>query len=139
MRVLIDTNVLIDFLAMREPFADDATRILDACDRNIIDGVMAAHSVTDIFYILRKDMTVEERREVLLSLCEILDVEPLDRDKLVNALRDKSFADFEDCIQIVSAKATEADYIITRDPGDFAGSTVKVISPAEFCEKVLER
>lgn len=139
MRVLIDTNVLLDFLAVREPFAADAVRILDACDKKVVTGMVAAHSITDMFYILRKNMTTAERREALTALCRILTVQQLDEKLLMNALEDGCFEDFEDCIQYHSAKKADADFIITRNKDDFRNSEISVVSPHEFCESELSR
>lgn len=72
MVVLIDTNVLLDFLLGREPYFSDADKIIKLCANQKIRGFMAAHSVPNMFYILRKAMTEEIRREVLLNLCATL-------------------------------------------------------------------
>ena len=69
MVVLIDTNVLLDFLLGREPYFSNADRIIKLCAEQKIQGFMAAHSIPNMFYILRKDMSEETRREVLLNLC----------------------------------------------------------------------
>ena len=98
-RVLVDTNVLIDFIAVRKPFYSYALRIIDACDRKILKG--------------------------------------LDRKKLMNALNDEAFADFEDCLIMNCALSFGADYIITRNGADFVGSLVPAISPEEFCVRFL--
>ena len=139
MRVLIDTNVLIDFMAMRKPHEADAARIIDACDRGLLDGCIAAHSVVDIFFILRKAVPAAERRETLRSFCEIFEVAGIDRAKLTLALADESFTDFEDCLQSLCAAAFRADYIITRNPRDFAASAIPAILPDVFCERFLDK
>lgn len=61
---------------------------------------MAAHSITNLFYILRKAYSVEERREVLLNICKMLEVEGITKENVQEALRDNSFQDFEDCLQM---------------------------------------
>ena len=68
MKVLIDTNVLMDALTGWQPFFDNADKILKLCADNKVDGYIAAHSIPNIFYILRKDLTESERREVLSNL-----------------------------------------------------------------------
>ena len=137
--MLIDTNVLIDFIAVREPYYAEALRIIDACDRYVIEGCIAAHSVPDIYYILRKSIPVNDRKEILKSLCSILTVEALDGHKIMNALCDEVFADFEDCLQTQCAVAFDADYIITRNGTDFTGSIIPVISPDMFCRYFLDK
>ena len=68
MRILIDTNVLLDYIANRTPYANDAEQIIILCKDDKIDGCIAAHSMMNILYILRKNMTVSERKEILFYL-----------------------------------------------------------------------
>lgn len=137
MSVLIDTNVLVDFIAVRSPFYADALRIIDACDRKILHGCIAAHSVPNIYYILRKELPPQTRKDILSALCEILAVEALSKDVITNALSDTGFTDFEDCLQDQCASAFRADYIITRNTDDFTCSSVPAITPSAFCERFL--
>ena len=135
---LIDTNVLIDYVSKREPHYLHARRIVDGSDRHIFRGCIAAHSIPDIFYILRRSLPDHERREALLRLCDIFDVIGIDKDKLTTALRNEQFADFEDCLQSLCASNFHADYIVTRNPGDFARSAVPTITPDAFCRRFLD-
>lgn len=132
MRVLVDTNILLDDLLGREPYFDNADKIIKLCADKKIQGYMAAHSIPNIFYILRRDMSEENRREVLLSFCSILKVEGIDSAKIISALQNKSFSDLEDCLQSICAKNIEADYIITRNIKDFINSEVPAILPEDF-------
>ncbi len=114
MRALIDTNVLLDFLLGREPYFNSADRIIKLCADKKIQGFMAAHSIPNMFYILRKDMTEEDRREMLLNLCDIFAIEGIDSAKIVAALKNSTFKDLEDCLQSDCAKRIRADYIVTQ-------------------------
>lgn len=138
MRALIDTNVLIDFMTLRKPFDADAVKIVDACDKSLFDGCIAAHSIPDIFYILRKSVPAAERRETLRRFCEIFEVVGIDKGKLVAALTDGRFTDFEDCLQLRCALTFHADYIVTRNPKDFAASSIPAIAPDVFCQRFLD-
>lgn len=131
-RILIDTNVLLDYLLTREPFYSDAKKIIIACTEGKAKGCIAAHSISNMFYILRKDYSIKERREVLLNLCMIFDVEGIDKEKLLMSLRNEEFSDFEDCIQMECAKAYRAEYIVTRNIDDYKSSEVKAILPNEY-------
>ena len=93
-RILVDTNVLLDYLLTREPFYEDAEKIVLACVEGKVKGCIAAHSVPNMFFILRKDYSPEERREVLLNLCRIFDVEGIDRAKLLSGLQKCRFPRF---------------------------------------------
>lgn len=139
MRVLIDTNVLADLLLGRDPYYDIAYNILTMCADKKVHGYIAAHSIPDLFYILRKSMTGEERREVLKDICQIVKVEGIDSFKIFSALDNEEFEDFEDCLQEECAIAVAADYIITRTIKDFASSRVPVILPDEFLKRINRR
>ena len=137
MRVLLDTNVIIDFMARRPFFVQNADAILDLCSEKRIDGCIAAHSVTNAFYILRKEITDEERRNVLSYLCRLLTVVGIDKEKLISALENDDFSDVEDCLQSECAKAFSADYIVTRNVMDFQNSIVPAILPDDFLKTVI--
>lgn len=134
MRVLIDTNVLLDYILNREPYNESARNIILACEKKQISGCIAAHTVSNMFFILRKTYSVAERREILLALCTLFDVECIDIEKLQKALKNEHFNDFEDCLQMECAKEYHADYIITRNIADFRQSSIPCIEPEEFCK-----
>lgn len=131
-KILIDTNVLLDYLLEREPFFENAKKVILSCTEGNTKGCIAAHSISNMFFILRKDFTAEERREILSSLCTIFDVEGIDKAKLLSALENKEFLDFEDCLQMECAKSYGADYIVTRNVSDYSISDIKAILPSEY-------
>lgn len=133
-KILIDTNVLLDYLLEREPFFEDAKEVILSCTDGKIKGCIAAHSIPDMFFILRKDYNAKERREVLLNLCKIFDVEGIDKAKLILALTNEDFSDFEDCLQTECAKSYGADYIVTRNISDYSTSEVKAVEPKDYLE-----
>ena len=133
-KILIDTNVLLDYLLEREPFFEDAKKIILFCTDGKAKGCIAAHSISNMFFILRKDYNAKERREVLLNLCKIFDVEGIDKVKLISGLTNEDFSDFEDCLQMECAKSYGADYIVTRNVSDYATSEIKAITPKEYLE-----
>jgi predicted nucleic acid-binding protein len=131
-RILIDTNVLIDFALIREPFSEDANKIIELCLSEKIQGCIAAHSVSDMYYILRKDMEPRRRRETLINFCEIFEVIDIDKNKLVNSLKNENFSDFEDCLQMECAKEFDAKYIVTRNTDDYKTSVIQAVTPKEY-------
>lgn len=131
-RILIDTNVLIDYLLEREPFFEDAKEVILSCVDGKAKGCIAAHSIPNIFFILRKDYSAKERREVLSNLCSIFDVEGIDKAKLLAGLSNEDFSDFEDCLQMECAKSYGSDYIVTRNVADYVASEVKAIEPKDY-------
>lgn len=116
----------------REPFFEDAKQIILLCTDGKIKGCIVAHSISNMFFILRKDYTSKERRDILLSLCTIFDVEGIDKVKLLSGLENEEFSDFEDCLQMECAKSFGAEYIVTRNASDYAESVIKAILPNEY-------
>jgi predicted nucleic acid-binding protein len=133
---LVDTNILIDLLDERIPFNTAATAIFTACAEKKINGYIAAHSIPDIFYILRKDYSAADRKQMLLGLFKVVDVVGIDKPKLVTALTSEDFDDIEDCLQIECAKAAGVDFIITRDISDFAPSPIPAVLPEDFLKLI---
>ena len=131
-RILIDTNILLDYLLEREPFFEDAKNVILSCIDGNTKGCIAAHSIPNMFFILRKDYNAKERREILLNLCTIFDVEGIDKSKLLSGLANENFSDFEDCLQMECAKSYGAEYIVTRNVSDYSISDVMAIQPSEY-------
>ena len=136
MVVLVDTNIIIDALANREPYADNAKKFLEKCAAREVTGILAAHSIPNMFYIFRKNFSQDERRFLLKNLCNIFKISDLNAKKILAALENEKFVDFEDCLQEECGVESMADYIVTRNPADFANSRVKVILPEEFLKKL---
>ena len=136
MHVLIDTNVVLDYLAKRDPFRKAAEIIFQACADGRVSGCIAPHSFSNIFYILRDVFSVAERKSLLLDLCHVFTVEGIDQTIIEIALQNESFDDFEDALQEECAKSFIADFIITRDPSGFNKSTIPVVSPEEFIDRI---
>jgi predicted nucleic acid-binding protein len=137
-KILIDTNVLIDFALIREPFSDFANEVIELCIREKIEGCIAAHSIVDMYYILRKDMDTHRRREMLINICEIFEVVDVDKNKLMNSLENENFSDFEDCLQMECAKEFGAKYIVTRNTEDYKRSDIPAITPKEYLKVLSE-
>ena len=136
MKVLFDTNILIDVLAHRSPFYADSRKAVDLVVSGKIDGVVGAGSITDIHYTIKSRYRGAGDALVLISaLVEI--VRPVDtaaRDVL-NAIKSGS-ADFEDAVVAETAARESVDFIVTRNKNDFAKSRVPALLPAELVEKI---
>jgi hypothetical protein len=105
---------------------------MELCATHNMESCIAAHSIPNLFFILRKYLSAEKRRSVLLGLCKIFTVIGIDTIKLESALRDNGFEDFEDCLQVKCAEAFNANYIVTRNLKDFEHSPVRAITPSEL-------
>ena len=135
MRILVDTNILLDYILDREPYGEAARCVVKACKDGTIKGCIAAHSISNMFFILRKVYAPEERRLLLKSLCTLFEVESIDKRKIERALLNKEFSDLEDCLQMECALSFGADYIVSRNPKDFQNSKVPCIDPKELVVK----
>lgn len=135
MVAFIDTNLVVDYLADRGAFADNAELIFRECSRGALLGYISSNTIADVFYILRKDFTVEKRKNMLLSLCRLVRVVGLGHEDVVSAITNGVFSDLEDCLQNECAEKIGADCIITRDADGFAGSAIPVITPSDYLHK----
>jgi len=135
MKVLIDTNIVLDVLCKRENFYEASARIMRLCEINKIDGVISALTIPNIVYILRKELDSEKTKDVIEKLQLIFNVADLKADDIKKALA-LNFKDFEDALQSVCASRIKADYIITRNLKDFTGSKVTAIKPSELFERL---
>lgn len=135
MLVLIDTNVILDMLEKREPFYKSSNDVLSLCASQKIKGCIALHSISNIFYILRKNYSIENRRRLLLGILKFLQVANASHENVRHALERNDFPDFEDCLQDECAAQNHADYIITRNTDDFSNSNIPAITPSDFLAK----
>lgn len=135
MKVLIDTNVILDVLCGRTDFLEDSSKVWKYCEINKIEGYISALSVPNIVYVLRKELTPEKTQEVINQLFLIFKVADLKSDDLKKAAAMKT-SDYEDALQMVCANRIKADFIITRNIRDFMSSKVLAIKPSELLERI---
>jgi len=138
MVILIDTNIIMDCFISRQPFVDNAKKVLRLCFRKECNGYIAAHSVTNIFYILRKDFSASKRKKMLIELCEYIEVAGIQKKQVIDALVNEDFDDLEDRLQVECARMVNADYIVTRNITDFSTSPIPAILPEDFLKKVMD-
>ena len=138
MRILIDTNIILDLVQSREPHSKNASAIINSCVKKENIGYVSSHSLGDLFFILRKDMSVSERKALILNLCKFFFIIPEESDLFVSVCNNNDWNDLEDGLQMKCAEIEKLDYIISRDEnGGFNNSPVKVISPDEFINLML--
>ena len=128
MKVLVDTNVILDVLCNRKEFVADSLRVFQCCEAQRITGYISALSIPNIVYIMRKELDTEKIREILHTLTMVFSVVELRESDLLKAA-ELPFDDYEDAIQSVCATRVRADYIVTRNEKDFVNSPVQAISP----------
>ena len=136
MRLLIDTNILLDVLQGREPYLEDSLKIWGYCEDRYIEGYISAVSLTNIAYIMRKELTPDRMQEIFMLLVLAFKVADLTFSDLEKAA-DMKWRDFEDSVQSATASRINADYIITRNAKDFEGSNVKAVTPEEYFAEIF--
>lgn len=131
MKVLFDTNVLLDVLLMRAPWVDESSQIWQAHHDKRIEGHVAASTVTDVFYLGTRIKGLEEAHTAVRVCIKTFRICPVNKAALKAAcvLTGK---DFEDNLQMVSASRSKLEAIVTRDKKGFVGSAVPAMSPAQL-------
>ena len=138
MNVFLDTNVVIDFMGEREGFFDDAAAIFAMIEDKIITASASALTIINCAYILKKVISSDIMLEKVEALCQMLNVTPIDRNHLMNAVQLKP-CDYEDAVQYLSAMPYRPDVIITRDKRGFRDYDILVMTPAEFVNKAKQQ
>ena len=131
MKVLFDTNVVLDVLLARAPHVDVAAPLLSLVDSGRIQGVLCATTVTTIHYLATKAVGPKKARRHLKDLLAMFDVAQVDRSVLDQAL-DLNFADFEDAVLHQAALAADCAAIVTRNRKDFSKAHLPILDPAEL-------
>lgn len=133
-RLLIDTDVILDFLFDRKPFSDHATGVLSLCENGAVKGFITPVIVSNIYYLLRKTASHKAVVEKLKQLMLIIDVLDMDKGVVVSAL-DSGFADFEDALQYFSAEQNgSVNIILTRNTKDYKQSSLAVLTPELYLQ-----
>lgn len=135
MKILIDTNVILDVLCNRQDFVNDSLKVFKYCEANQITGYISALSIPNIVYIMRKELDSEKIKEILTTLTSIFTVVDLRETDLLKAA-DLDFSDYEDALQIVCAARAKVNYIVTRNIKDFRNSTIPAVKPSELFDRI---
>ena len=135
MRVFVDTNIIIDLLAKRQPFYVESQKIFSLSDTKQIELFISSLSLVNTHYILNDVMKIKDARLILGKFKVLVESNALS-DKIIElALNDKKFKDFEDGIQYYSALESQCQLILTRNLKNFKNSKIPVLSPKEYIAK----
>ena len=135
MRILLDTNVVLDVLLRRQPWVVEASAIWQANDEGRVTGYLMASALTDIFYVARRLVNLETARAAVQTCLDAFEFCSVDRYALELA-HGMPGMDFEDNLQIACADVAGLDAIITRNLDDFQISPVPVLTPTQMLEKL---
>ena len=128
LKLLVDTNVLLDVILDRKGLKGDAALVLDAIEDGRAEGYVAAHAVTTIHYIVKRANGTQAAATAIadvLSLCEVV---PIDAADFHRALA-MGLKDFEDAVQVAAALRVGADYLVSRNEKDFKSAPIPVRNP----------
>lgn len=135
MRVLVDTNVVLDVLLDRRPFADAATQVFALVEESRMEGLLCATTITTVDYLLGQALAPQEARGALERLLGLFEIAPVNRSVLEHALRSR-ITDFEDAVLEQAGFLAGVDAIITRNVNDFRKSQITVFDPTELIATV---
>jgi predicted nucleic acid-binding protein len=133
--VLLDANVIFDALLLRAPWHLDAARLFESIDDRRLTALIAVHTVTTIWYVLRRELDAVRARAAVRRLLSSMGVASLDGEVLQRAL-ELPIADFEDACQVAAAERAGVEAIVTRDVSDFQGSPVPLLTPVQLVARL---
>lgn len=129
--VLFDLNIILDVLQQRDKFYEISANLLALAETREIQGWLAAHSITTLFYLIAKDKSAEHGRVVIASLLRFIKIAPIDQSIIEQALS-LPYTDFEDAVQMSAAMGVQVDYLLTRNVRDYQPAPLAVVQPAEL-------
>ena len=131
MRVLLDTDVILDVIMERMPFAAVSAELLDLNDQGVFEAYISGITPLNIFYIARKVHSSPDLRDAIKQLLQVVRVCPIDHVILTDAFA-LPFTDYEDAVQHASATASNLDAIVTRNLDDYKNAMLPIYSPLDF-------
>lgn len=131
MRVIVDTNVVLDVLLDREPFVKAAVDVFCLVEESRIDAFLCATTITTIDYLLTQSLPASKARDTLRRLISLFEIATVNRPVIERALGSK-IRDFEDAVLDESGQMAGVNSVVTRNTKDFAGSVLKVFDPSEL-------
>jgi predicted nucleic acid-binding protein len=136
-RILFDTNVILDVLLDRQPYVEASAAAWAAVETGISEGMLAAHAVTTLHYLVRKEKGNVSARRIMSAILRVFGVAAVDGAVVQEALQ-LPFSDFEDAVTAAAGRLAGCEYIVTRDPKGFRGSPVRSLTP-EALVPLLEK
>jgi predicted nucleic acid-binding protein len=135
MHILLDTDVVLDFLLARQPFDQEARAIWMACAQGHVTGYISPITPVNVFYIARKSKGVAIARQLVADMLGVVKVCPLDQ-AMIQAAYALPMADFEDAVQAAAAAAARLDVLVTRNTKDYSDAPLPVLTPTEVLARL---
>ena len=130
-KVLFDLNIILDVLQEREPFYETSAQLLAHAETGKIQGFLAPHSLTTLFYLIQKDQSAAHAKVTITNLLQVLEIATVDQSTVEQALS-LPYNDFEDAVQMMAAVQCRVDYLVTRNVKDFHPAPLTVLQPSEL-------
>lgn len=136
MKILFDTNIILDVLLDREPFSDLALKLVSKAEKKEIKGYLGATTVTTIYFLASKVAGKKKADLEISKLLSIFQIAPVNKSVLTEAIKSK-FSDFEDAVLHEAAKQSRVQGIVTRNPKDFKNATLSIFNPEELYKMLI--
>jgi predicted nucleic acid-binding protein len=136
-KVLIDTNIALDILLNRSTFYANSAAVFVLAEKKIISGYVSTTSITDIFYITRKDLGKINARNAIKHLLNVFFPATVTGSDIYKAL-ELEWDDFEDSVQFAVGESLSVDYIVTRNTQDYSSGTIAAVTPEQFLLKIAD-
>lgn len=130
-KVLLDTNIILDIELEWKEFFEDAVQLFKLIDKRKIIGYITATTITDIYYISKKEKGHQEAIGFIKNLIKVTELIGIDKEIILSALA-TDLKDFEDAVQIMASELNEVEIILTRNKQDFLHTFIKILTPKEF-------
>jgi predicted nucleic acid-binding protein len=127
-RILFDTDVVLDVLLDRQPYVEASAAVWSAVEAGLSEGLLAAHAVTTIHYLVRKETGDVKTRRIMSAILRVFGVAAVNGSVVQEALQ-MHLSDFEDAVTAAAARLAGCESIVTRDPKRFRGSPVRALTP----------
>lgn len=132
--LLIDTNIIIDLLAKRKDFYQEAQELFTLADENEVNLYISSLTFANTHYVLSKELNADQIRKVLIKFKLLVKILPLD-DRILELALSSDFKDFEDGIQYYTALENKLEIIITRNKKDFKTAKLPVLTAKEYLNR----
>lgn len=135
MKILLDTNIILDIALERQPFFGESEQVLSLVEQGEVEGYISASTFSDLYYIIRKAKGRDSTLEFLRYIATFCQVATVDNSVISMALT-CNFKDFEDAIQYSTAAINLVDAIVTRNPRDFPVTTPSIVTPNQLIQEL---
>jgi len=131
LRILLDTNIILDVLLARKAFVEISANIVGAVENKKIEGYLCATTITTLDYLISKALNKKQARIEIQKILGIFNIAGVNTNVLEQAVKSK-FADFEDAVQYYSAESSDMDGIVTRNTKDYKNTRLPIYNPEEL-------